>query len=247
MDEHEDAQQNVANNFADLDQFCIKNPREIFVVLRQLMTREETVTFRPLGHEGLVLSNILEVDFDAGEFLFNCSEDPAQNQILLDSPESFVSAMPNGIPVQFLCGQPQQRAFRGTLVFCAPLPTSVYRVQRRDAFRVGTPVGDPFICTAKFPVLGQTELDIFDLSLTGVGLRSSNEKLSLIPTGVTARDALLDFRKAGKLNVNLQIAYLHKIEGNKKLYRVGCRLIDFPKSKEPELQKLITYLELGGR
>jgi flagellar brake protein len=247
MDEHEDAQQNGANNFADLDQFCIKNPREIFVVLRQLMTSEEPVTFRPLGHDGLILSSILDVDFDAGEFLFKCSEDSSQNQTLLDFPESFVSAMPNGIPVQFLCGQLQQRTFRGALVFCAALPMSVYKVQRRDAFRVGTPVGDPFICTAEFSDLGQTSFDIFDLSLTGIGLRSSNEKLSLIPRGVTARNAVLDFRKAGKLTVNIQIAYLQKIEGGKQLYRVGCRLIDFPQAKEPELQKLITYLELGGR
>jgi len=166
---------------------------------------------------------------------------------LLASPENFVSAMPNGVPVQFLCGQPQQQWFHGAPAFCSALPTTLYRVQRRNAFRVGTPIGDPFICAAKLPRVGKIDFDISDLSLTGVGLRSTNPELAAVPVGAIVRSAVLDFRKQGKMTVDLQISYLQKIQGNSNLYRVGCCLIDFPKVKEPDLQRLITYFELADR
>src|SRR5665647_1885265 len=167
----------VSDAFAPLEDFRITHPKEIGNVLRQLLNRKDFLIVECSNRPHRIVTRILSVDQNAGLFIFDGSAEQIYNRSLLASEENYFSATQDGIRVQFLSGRPEQHEFEGAFALRSQLPESLYRMQRREFFRVETPLMEPYRCTANLPDKRQVAFDIFDLSLGGVGLRS---KLSLI-------------------------------------------------------------------
>lgn len=238
----------VSDAFAPLDDFRITHPKEIGSVLRQLMDRKDFLTVEFSNRPHRIVTRILEVDQNAGHFIYDCNDEQIYNRRLLESEENYFSATQDGIRVQFVSGRPEQHEFDGAFAFRSQLPESLYRMQRREFFRAETPLMEPYRCTANLPDKRQVVFDIFDLSLDGVGLRSKDPTLGGLPIGTVLSKAVLDCRKRGMMETDLEITYLHNIRGhNDPIYHFGCRFENFPKSKETDLQRMITYLELARR
>ncbi|WP_025917146.1 flagellar brake protein [Herminiimonas sp. CN] len=241
-------QPSASDAFAALEDFRITHPREVGGVLRQLMNRKDFLTVECGNRPHRIITRILDVDQNAGCFVYDCSGEEIYNRSLLESDENYFSATQDGIRIQFVGGRPEQYQFEGALAFRSPLPQSLYRMQRREFFRVETPLLDPYPCTAHLPDKSPVAFDIFDLSLTGVGLRSKDPTLGALPIGTVLSRATLDFGKLGMIGTDLKIAYLQNIrDRNDPLYHFGCRFERFPKSKEPDLQRMITHFELARR
>ncbi len=238
----------MSDALAPLEDFRITHPKEIGNVLRQLMKRKDFLTVECSNRPHRIVTRILDVDQNAGFFIYDGSSEQIYNRSLLESDENYFSATQDGVRVQFVSGRPEPHEFEGAFAFRAPLPASLYRMQRREFFRVGTPLMDIYRCTASLPDRGQVAFDIYDLSFNGVGLRSKDPTLGALLIGTELSKAVLDCRKMGKLETDLKITYLHNIRGhNDPIYHFGCRFERFPKSKEADLQRMITYLELARR
>lgn len=238
----------VENDLAALEDFRITQPREIGSVLRQLQSRRDFLTVEGGNRPIRIITRILEVDQNAGHFIFDCSVDPNDNRYLLESEQNFFSATQDGVRIQFVGGRAEQHEFEGAFAFRSPLPESLYRMQRREYFRVETPLMQPYRCTANLPGKGQIAFDIFDLSFTGVGLRSKDPILGDLAIGTVLSKAVLDCRKMGMIETDMSITNLRNIRSLKDpIYHFGCRFERFPRSKESDLQRMINYLELARR
>ena len=245
---HSSESQSVSDPFAALDDFRITHPKEIGAVLRQLMQRKDFLAVECSNRPHRIVTRILDVDQNAGVFIYDCSADQTYNRFLLESEESYFSATQDGVRVQFVSGRPEQHEFEGTFAFRSRLPESLYRMQRREFFRVETPLMEPYRCTAQLPDKRPVVFDIYDLSLNGVGLRSKDPILGGLPIGALLSKAVLDCSKLGTMETDLKITYLHNIRGhNDPIYHFGCRFQGFARSKEPVLQRMINYLELARR
>lgn len=241
-------QLSVSDAFALLEDFRITHPKAIGSVLRQLMSRKDFLTVECSNRPHRIVTRILEVDQNAGFFIYDCSDEQIYNRSLLESEENYFSAMQDGIRVQFVSGRPEQHEFEGAFAFRSQLPESLYRMQRREFFRAAAPLVESYRCTANLPDGRQVSFDIFDLSLNGVGLRSKDPTLGRLPIGTVLSKAVLDCRKRGMMETDLKIINLHNIRGHSDpIYHLGCRFERFPKSREPDLQRMITYLELARR
>lgn len=233
---------------AALEDFRITHPKEIGSVLRQLMSRKDFLAVECSNRPHRIVTRILDVDQNAGFFIYDCSVDQSHNRFLLESEESYFSATQDGVRVQFVSGRPEQHEFEGAFAFRSQLPESLYRMQRREFFRVETPLMEPYRCTANLPDKRQVILDIYDLSLNGVGLRSKDPTLGGLPIGTLLSKAVLDCNKLGMLEVDLKITYLKNVRDHlAPIYHFGCRFEKFAKSKEPVLQRMINFLELARR
>lgn len=238
----------LSDKLALLDDFRITQPKEIGGVLRQLMKRKDFLTVECSHRPHRIVTRILDVDQNAGFFIYDGSSEQIYNRSLLESEENYFSATQDGVRIQFVSGRPEPHEFEGAFAFRAPLPASLYRMQRREFFRVGTPLLEIYGCTASLPDKRQVTFDIFDLSLNGVGLRSKDPTLGALLIGTELSKAVLDCRKMGKLETDLKITYLHNIRGHSDpIYHFGCRFERFPKSKESDLQRMITKLEMARR
>jgi c-di-GMP-binding flagellar brake protein YcgR len=234
--------------FAGLEDFRTTQPKVIGDVLRQLMGRKDFLTVESNQRPDRIVTRILAVDQAAGMFIYDASPDETHNRCLMEAQENYFSGTQDGIRIQFIGNQPRGIEFEGTFAFCAPLPLSLYRVQRREFFRAAAPLVESYCCHLALPDQHQVTLDIVDLSLDGVGLRSKDPSLDVLQIGSALDKVVLNFGKRGKIETGLRITYLRNLrDADHPAYRIGCRFANFPKSREQELQRLITYLELARR
>lgn len=234
--------------FAGLEDFRTTQPKVIGDVLRLLMGRKDFLTVESNQRPDRIVTRILAVDQTAGTFIYDASPDETHNRCLLEAHENYFSGTQNGIRIQFISDQPKGIEFEGKFAFFAPLPQSLYRVQRREFFRAAAPLVESYSCRITLSDERPVTLDIVDLSLDGVGLRSKVSSLSELQIGRVLKNSLLNFGKRGHIETGLKVSYMRNLrDADNPAYRIGCRFDKFPKSKEQELQRLITYLELARR
>lgn len=234
--------------FAGLEDFRTTQPKVISDVLRLLMGRKDFLTVESNQRPDRIVTRILAVDQAAGTFIYDASPDETHNRCLLEAQENFFSGTQDGIRIQFVGNQPRGIEFEGMFAFCAPFPQSLYRVQRREFFRANAPLVESYCCSLVLPGEHSITLDIVDLSLDGVGLRSTDPALDALEIGCALNKAVLNFGKRGKIETGLTVTYMRNLrDAGHPAYRIGCRFLHFPKPKEQELQRLITYLELARR
>ena len=234
--------------FDELEDFRVTHPKVIVDVLRQLMFRKDFLTVESNNGPHRGVTRILEVDQAAGTFVYDSSHDTAHNRHLLEAQENYFSATQDGVRIQFVSGRAQQHEFEGVFAFRAALPRNLYRVQRREFFRAAAPLVESYCCIAVLPDGRQVTWDIVDLSLDGLGLRSKDPSLGELETGTLLSKVVLNFGRRGRIETDLRITNLRNIRGaDNPVYRIGCRFEHFPKSKEQDFQRLITYLELARR
>ena len=234
--------------FAGLDDYRTTHPMVIGDVLRQLKGRKDFLTVEGNLRPDRIVTRILAVDQAAGTFVYDASPDDLHNRLLLEAQENYFSGNQDGIRIQFIGEQAQGIDFEGTFAFCAPLPQSLYRLQRREFFRANAPLAEAYTCCMVLPDQGSVTLEIVDLSLDGVGLRSKDPSLDMLQRGSVLDKVMLNLGKRGTIETGLTITNLRNLrDAAHPVYRIGCRFLRFPKSREQELQRLITYLEVARR
>lgn len=234
--------------FAGLDDYRTTHPMVIGDVLRKLMGRKDFLTVEGNQRPDRIVTRILAVDQAARTFVYDASPDDLHNRLLLEAQENYFSGNQDGIRIQFIGDRPRGIDFEGTFAFCAPLPQSLYRVQRREFFRANAPLAEAYTCIMVLPDQGPVTLEIVDLSLDGVGLRSKDPSLDALQRGTVLEKVVLNLGKRGTIETGLTITNLRNLrDAAHPAYRIGCRFLHFPKSREQELQRLITYLEVARR
>lgn len=233
-------------SLAALEDFRISYSKEIANVLRKFVRQMEFLNVTFGRHGERIVTRILAVDERAGTFLYDYGASEAENLRLQEAEENLFSGMQSGVHIQFVCGRPQPHLHEGLPAFKSQLPKNLYRIQRRENFRVETPIANPYICTATLPDKRRISFDIVDLSLTGIRLRSTDASTGELAIGMTLTDATFDYRDLGVMQSELRITFVHNSHTfNDPIYHFGCRFMTLPKAKEASLQRLITFLELS--
>ncbi len=188
----------------DDNQFQLTSRRDIVAVLRQLGRRPELITgYFNQGRESLVTA-VLHVDQEAGEVVLDQGPDDAVNRRALAAGQLICMTRENNVSVKFRL-QGLRRATRDDgPTFRAPLPESLYRLQRREFFRVPMPVSSPVLCRIPTDAGEVHEFRVTDMSLGGVGIVDATMKLPL-RIGDVFTDAELRVPDQRPLTVGLEV------------------------------------------
>ena len=108
---------------------------------------------------------------------------------------------------------------------------------------------DPLFCTGRLPDGERFRFEVHDLSLGGVGMRTTDMRVAELPMGCVLEDCELSLGAPGKLSLDLQLVSLRAIElpNGSQRYQFGLRFVTLPGSAENTLQRLITQLEMKRR
>ena len=232
-------------SLAALDDFRVLHPKEVVHILRQLAHQKDPLSIS-FGRSGSrIKTRILAVDEITGSFFYDYDVNDAENQQHQESGENLFSGMQSGAHIQFVCGRPEPHEYDGLPAFKSQLPESLYRIQRREHFRIETPTENPYICTATLPDKRRMSFYVVDLSLSGVRLRSTDASIGELAIGMTLTDATFDYQDLGKMASDLKISFIHNSQTfSDPIYHFGCQFLTFPKTQEAQLQSVITLLEL---
>lgn len=227
----------------DFSPYTLKTAVEVQHVLRSLIKSTAMVAVYFNNDKDFFVTTLLDVDSKNGNLIFDIGADPALNQKLLQAESCKFTASPEGIKIQFAGKKIVATKWQGNPALMMKLPERVVKLQRREFYRIQTPLADPLTCTFRHPVQGVVKLRLFDISLGGVGLILPDpdqfELFEMYP------DCRLDMRDFGDMRVTLQSRNIitMRLKGGKAMIRMGCKFVDLQSRQETTLQRLIAQLE----
>lgn len=196
------------------------------------------------------LTYLLAVDSRHGRLVVDRSGSAEVNARFLNSTHSVFVGRPEGIKVQFACAAACRIEFEGEAAFSLPLPECIVRLQRRDCFRVSTPLARPILLDASLPGESGFALTMHDLSLAGCGLSTG-----IPPDGIEAgtslplaRFTLPDSRhtRIGGSAVVRHVTALSTAPGPGR-FRIGLQFLDLDRGMEHQIQRYIVQIEHDRR
>ena len=222
--------------------FGLRNPLEIGTFLRELATRQDFLTV-DYGN-GQVVTRLLHVDTEAKTFIFDHGALSAVNHAVLAAHKLRFGASPDGVKIEFTTGKPREVSHDHAPAFEVAVPNVLFRMQRREYFRVETPAVDPYFCSGTLPGGQPFRLEMHDLSLGGVALKTRDENLANLETGLTLNHVLLHLKAYGSVALDLQLVSPRPHPDAQKLFILGFKFLSVSAQAEKVLQQLIAELEI---
>ncbi|SOF00621.1 c-di-GMP-binding flagellar brake protein YcgR, contains PilZNR and PilZ domains [Burkholderia sp. OK233] len=234
----------LAEQTTDADStFAQRHPLQIAVCLRKLMAGQDFVTVEFNGRQ--IVTQVLDVDSRNARFIFDAGSTQLDNYALPSARQLIFRSLPGGIRTEFTTLSADPIMFEGRPAFEAAFPSLLYYVQRREFFRVQTPVLDPYIASGSDVDGGSFRLELQDLSLGGMALKTADARFGSLESGTVLRDVTLQLGSFGTLLLDLKIVAPRQLTTPKGDLRfvIGCKFVKTPGPAERILQRVVTQLE----
>ena len=236
----------------DMAERCtLSTPLEIIALMREVRDRRATVTLRSEQGEKSLVSVVLDVDPREGRILFDASGATAREARLSGAPCLQADAAIDNSRIHFATGPATLVDHQGRAALATPLPATALRVQRREEFRIETPVAEPLYCrvrdTAGSDRNNERIFRVHDLSTTGLALSHAAGEQEPAP-GTLLEQCRLDLPGAGVLHAGLKVVDVREQKtrtGTRKV--IGCRFVGLPGPEATVLQRYIIGLQRERR
>ncbi len=236
---------NITDEYA---KYLVSSRQEIVQILRALSRQNEMVTaYFKQGNE-FFLTSIVAVDSAAGNLIVDCgSEEDTNRRALAADKIVFVTNL-DRIKIQFSTTALALINHQGRPAFCTPLPTSLLKLQRREYYRLVTPMRAPLHCI--IPGLGGSrfEAGVADISVGGVGI-------SGLPSGTTLEQGQqlalcrIALPEEGTVVSTLEVRNLHQstLRSGELVLRAGCHFVGVPAAHQAMIQRYIIRIDRERR
>lgn len=228
----------------DVSSYLLHTPVEIGFVLRSLAHKGDLVSIYFDHGQFAFLSTILDCDPKGQRFWFDVSSTEAINRAFLRSDHLVFAATPEGVRVQFvLHGGISEDSYDDRPAFVAGFPDDLIKLQRREYFRLDTPVGKPLVCKLRHPSGQVLELPLHDISIGGMGIWLAGQ----VP--IEQMDVFhgcrVDLGQLGVVEVSLEIRSKRQVTKHNGTVQtmLGTRFVNLPRQTENLLQRYIAQLE----
>ncbi|KPK37405.1 MAG: hypothetical protein AMJ69_11635, partial [Gammaproteobacteria bacterium SG8_47] len=173
----------------------IRSPRQIARVLQDLARQHALVTAYPEKSNQFAVTAVLAASADDNTLVLDEMPDEALSNQVISGATTTCVALHGRAPVEFICPLLRRGEFDGAPALLGALPTQMWRLQRRQAYRVPTPVANPIKCRLSRADGTEVSVSLVDLSVGGVGLIDYENQTTLHPGErfAGARIALPDY------------------------------------------------------
>jgi c-di-GMP-binding flagellar brake protein YcgR len=233
------------SSLPDDSQFLLHNKLEIVRTLRGLISHHEMVSaFFSEGRE-LLLTSVLHVDSDTDSVLLDYGSNSELNQkILLAERIIFVTSLEK-VKVQWVGGAIAKDTWEGRDAFRIVLPSEMLRLQRREYFRLTTPVMNPLKCKIPASQGLSIEVALADISAGGIGVVISQPLGVGFEVGAVFPGCRVELPGIGTAEFTLEIRSTWEItmKNGAKSLRAGCQFVDMRPGMQALIQRYIIKLE----
>ncbi|PWF48867.1 flagellar brake protein [Massilia glaciei] len=240
MHPHNDQQQ-------DWHDFEIDSAREIVTLLRAIGDKKQLVRMLIKGETDVCLTAVLEVDTERGTVVLDCPVNAEQSRRAGGAERIAFETTLDKIRILFSSSQLRSVTHEGRPALEMAIPETMIRLQRREFYRMATPVSLPvMVCIPLPPELGggTAAFPLADISCGGIAL--FDQKLVLGNSiGSHFQGCVLDLPEIGSVTTALHIrnALDLTVLNNKTRHRLGCEFVDISRGNLNLIQRYITRLE----
>lgn len=232
--------------------FGVNSPIEIQFILRAIQQEKSLLSLFPERSSQFVLSSILAIEPARNQLLIDFGNDPAMNELVLKANTVTCVSTQNRVKIEFRCEKLQRVEFDGRPAFSTNIPSLLLRFQRRNFYRVMTPVSQPATC--RIPVLENAHqpeeaiFNLFDISCGGMALIDHHYALDLDPGKIFA-GCQVNLPDAGEVVVTAAVrnSYAMTLKNGLSCQRAGCEFIDLTEDSRMLIQRYIIKLEQQER
>ena len=219
----------------------VTSARQINALLLDIAESRSPVALYYDGTKNFIMTTLLDVG-DKGFWVEQGTEAPI-NRHIAESKKLNLVSLHKQVKVQVPVSSIRAVTHQGYPAFYLPLPTSLYRIQRREYFRLAIPSSERLCCL--IPVqAGQAEVPIIDISGGGVRLAYAEKVIEFV-IGQTYPGCQIDLPEIGKINVTLNVRNLVSVSPKPglEIKRVGCEFKNLENTASVMLQRYVTNMQ----
>jgi flagellar brake protein len=236
----------VAN---DEDKYLTQHPVAIAQVLNELAKNKTTLNLSFNQGRDQGLTTVIGVSKDKKFVYLDKNLDAGFNKRLLAS-DYIVFSKTDGIRVRWSAKKLTEVRLTDGEALKMPLPTKLYRFQRREFFRSLTPVTNPVICYIPYrnPTNDRDEkleMVLVNASLGGIGTFVTDHLSSIIELEQVFPNCAISLPNDGDIETSLCVKHITEtvmLNGSKK-YQVGFQFINLSHEDQRVIQKYVLQLE----
>ncbi len=229
----------------DDSRYLVHSHLEIVRTFRGLINRNELVSaFFNAGNE-LLLTSILAVDADAKTIMLDYGSNSTVNERILKSEKIIFVTSLDSVKVQWVSNHVDSDTFEERNAFRIAIPPQILRLQRREYYRLTTPVINPLKCKILTAEGDTFEVALADISAGGIGVIVAQPVDVKFEVGAIFPGCRVELPGVGTAEFTLSIQSLWEVtmkNGNKSL-RAGCQFIDMRPGMQAMIQRYIIKLE----
>jgi c-di-GMP-binding flagellar brake protein YcgR len=228
--------------------FRVHSRREIVSLFTSMLEKNQLLSLMIKGGSESVITSILEIDEDGDSLIIDAAPSATLNENIIASNHIGFEALYNSIRIIFTADKAHRVEYQNRPALKIDIPASLVRLQRREYFRIATPIVKPLRCTFRVTQPDGSFVTIVtmlnNISAGGVGI---TDERKVLPTtvGVIYEDCQLELTDNTLVSVKLQIRDCKefKMTNGKTVHRFGCEFIDLPRAVLGAIQRFITKLE----
>ena len=229
----------------DNENYRLTSAKEIEFVLHHIAERGARVALYYGNANEFILTTVLEVN-DQGLWLEQ-SRNSTESRRIAQSRKLVLVSSHLQVKVQFTAHQVSEVLYQNFPAFYLPLPENIYRLQRREYYRLITPVIDPLCCVIAAGKLQKNqprEFSIMDISGGGVALTCAETDTELV-LGQKYPNCRIELPEFGEISGTIEVrtlVLLTSVTGQIRK-RAGCQFSDLDSQSILLLQRYVTNMQ----
>lgn len=231
------------------EQFLKQNPLAVLNVLRDVY--KERVPLRVTWSGGQFISRILDISVHG--IIIDYGSQEYENRAVLRAENIDITAETQGAKIEFNLPKIHSGLYLDLPAFRMPLPDSLWFIQRREFFRITTPLHPIYHCKALLPDNSEIRFRLCDLSLGGMGALMDKPPPALLTPGLRLTQVELNMVDWGMFHFDVQLLAIseRRVVDSKNntitTPRLSFRFLNVNPATERALQRIIFSLEREAR
>lgn len=243
MPEKNDSVATWEGDQSEYAQYLLHSPQEIAQVLRGVMKSTELVTAYFDHGAQFFITSVVAVHPGGDALFLDYGIDAETNRRALEASRLVFVTSQERVKVQFSTGPLQEVEINGRPAFRTHLPTTLLKLQRREYYRLVTPIRSPLVCVVPAPE-GRIQAMVTDISVGGVGLTGLPPGAAL-DVGNRYAGCRIDLPDAGTILTAVEVRSLQDValRSGAVVKRAGCRFVDISASQQAMIQRYIIRID----
>ncbi len=133
------------------DDSAMLHNRAMIINNLSMLVKHKCMIGANLGGKDSLLTAIIAINHKEGTLVLDYGASDFLNKKLISTPHVKFTTGFNGIQVAFTSEKITATKYQGQDAFLMPIPNSLYWYNRREYYRVNTPIMDPSICEVVIP------------------------------------------------------------------------------------------------
>jgi c-di-GMP-binding flagellar brake protein YcgR len=233
----------------DYSKFLLHSKTEIVSILRSLIQKNAMLTVYFDQGNSFLLTSLLALSTDNNGLILDWGSDANMNSKALIADKLIFTTQVDKVKIQFSLNKLSKTSHKGRPAFHGTLPETLMRLQRREYFRLSTPIASPIKCIIPMKQADNsalvTEAPLLDISGGGIGLLVQQEQAHLYQTEMVFSNCKIVLPEEGLLVTTLRVrnAFDVTTRSGAHYIRVGCEFVDLQGPRLTLIQRYITRIE----